>query len=92
MSLFCKKCKLIPKSESDLDLHHIIPRGLGGKDLDGRMYLCSAQKGNDCHRKLHIKIKEWLKRETESWLTEEEHKKEGEDVLNGGSTEGITKK
>ena len=67
----CKKCGLTPEyNESYLDLHHIIPKGLGGTDKDGRMYLCSAQNGNDCHRKLHQEIVIRLREKTERWLTE----------------------
>lgn len=52
--LVCKKCKITPDNdECFLDLHHIIPKKIGGTDKDGRMYLCSAKKGNDCHRILH---------------------------------------
>jgi len=66
----CKKCGWQPENESDLELHHIVPRGLMGKDLDGRVYLCGFTKGNRCHKKLHERIRLYLKEATASWLSE----------------------
>lgn len=66
--LTCKKCGWTPQSESDLDHHHIVPKFLGGTDKDGRIYLCRENRGNDCHRKIHLFLKEVMKKETERWL------------------------
>jgi hypothetical protein len=70
----CKKCGFEHKNESDVDLHHIIPKVLEGTDRDGIVYLCGTNKGNDCHRKLHkflrkdSEIKELLKRKFGEWI------------------------
>mgnify|MGYP001567230332 CR=1 FL=1 len=48
MILFCARCKNIPKSESDLDLHHLVPKYMDGTDKDGREYLCQK-----CHDIMH---------------------------------------
>lgn len=72
--LLCKKCKMEHIIEGNADFHHIVPKVIGGTDKDGRLALCGAKKGNDCHRKLHhflredIEIKELLKRKTQEWL------------------------
>jgi hypothetical protein len=68
MGLKCSKCGFEPEDESYLDLHHIIPRWMGGKDIDGRKYLCSAGRGKDCHRQLHTILKEKTKEFTLEWL------------------------
>jgi hypothetical protein len=41
---------------------------MGGKDIDGRKYLCSAGRGKDCHRQLHTILKEKTKEFTLEWL------------------------
>jgi predicted PP-loop superfamily ATPase len=41
--IFCKKCGYDEK-ESNLELHHIIPKCIGGSDKDGRVRLCGK-----CH-------------------------------------------
>lgn len=67
----CRKCGLIPNNnESDLAEHHIIPKFMGGKDIDGRVYLCGDGKGNDCHKRLHSYLKQIIKEETEKWLND----------------------
>lgn len=42
----CIKCKAI--DESNDEDHHIIPRKLGGTDMDGRHVLCK-----ECHEDFH---------------------------------------
>lgn len=67
----CSKCGW--PNETDLDLHHTIPRFMGGKDNDGRLYLCKENRGGDCHRKLHKKLRDiipLIKQKTEEWLKE----------------------
>lgn len=36
----CRKkgCNVI--DESEVELHHLIPKFMGGRDVDGRIYLC----------------------------------------------------
>ena len=51
MGIYCKICGLV--GDENIHLHHIIPKSLGGKDLneDGssnRIYLCK-----ECHEKIH---------------------------------------
>lgn len=65
----CSKCNHQPQDESDLDLHHVIPKFMGGKDSDGRLYLCRENKGNDCHIKLRELIP-IIKKLTNGWLKE----------------------
>lgn len=64
----CKKCGWQPDNESYLDLHHIIPKWMGGTDKNHRIYLCGENKGNDCHRKLHEYLKEITEVQTNLWL------------------------
>ena len=40
----CRKCG----SRKNIHLHHKIPLCIGGKDIDGRVYLCDK-----CHHILH---------------------------------------
>lgn len=47
----CKKCGLKMENESLANLHHLIPRCIGGKDIDGRKYLCKK-----CHDIIHLII------------------------------------
>jgi len=68
----CAKCGYEPKNESELDLHHKLPKFLGGTDRTGRAYLCGAGKGNDCHRKLHKFLGDIILQLTEKWLLKEE--------------------
>jgi 5-methylcytosine-specific restriction endonuclease McrA len=58
----CEKCGY-DKNESLVELHHIVPKFLGGTDKDGRIYLCK-----ECHKKLHDLIAQELKYRTEEWL------------------------
>ena len=68
----CKKCGFQHLNESNVDLHHIVPKWIGGTDKDGRVYLCKENICNDCHRKLHKalneKFKPLIKQFTEDWL------------------------
>jgi len=43
----CKKCGY-DEDESKIHLHHIVPKSLGGTDLNGRIYLCEK-----CHHIWH---------------------------------------
>ena len=40
MVISCRRCGYTSASESEIELHHIIPKSLGGTDRDGRTYLC----------------------------------------------------
>ena len=44
----CEKCKK-DFPENEIHEHHIIPKALGGKDEDGRIYLCEKH-----HNILHL--------------------------------------
>lgn len=68
--IVCKKCGFQPKNESHLDEHHIVPKFMGGTDKDGRIYLCAAGFGLDCHRKLHEHLKIVVEESTKIWLKE----------------------
>jgi NAD-dependent SIR2 family protein deacetylase len=46
MELKCEKCG---ESTKKLQLHHLIPRSLGGTDMDGRIWLCEK-----CHSIIHL--------------------------------------
>lgn len=50
----CKKCGY-NQDESKIQLHHIIPKCIGGTDLDGRVYLCGK-----CHNILYSIILKWV--------------------------------
>jgi len=50
MRIQCRKCKK-EFDESEVELHHIIPRSIGGTDKDGRAYLCKK-----CHNIWHYKL------------------------------------
>ena len=41
----CKKCGYSGESESEIELHHILPKFMGGEDKDGRVYLCKKHHG-----------------------------------------------
>lgn len=56
----CSKCKK-EFQESKVEDHHILPKFLGGTDKDGRIMLCRGNNTNDCHLKLHLKLKEKIK-------------------------------
>ena len=43
----CSKCGY-GDIQTDVHLHHLIPRCIGGSDIDGRQYLCKK-----CHDILH---------------------------------------
>jgi len=69
----CRKCDYQPEDESELDAHHIIPKFMGGTDKDGRIYLCRENRGKDCHRKLHKKLRELIptiKKFVNEWLND----------------------
>lgn len=36
----CKKCGYVESEEKGIELHHLIPKFMGGNDMDGRVYLC----------------------------------------------------
>ena len=44
MVISCRRCGYTGASKSEIELHHIIPKSLGGTDRDGRTYLCKK-----CH-------------------------------------------
>jgi len=46
----CKKCKK-DFMENQIDLSHNIPKYMGGKDIDGRTYLCKK-----CHNEYELTI------------------------------------
>lgn len=49
----CSKCRKAISDYKELDLHHIIPRGMGGKDEpENLMALC-----RDCHNKKGLENK-----------------------------------
>ena len=50
----CKKCG-IDFNESDVEFHHIVPKCMGGVDLDGRIYLCHKH-----HNILYSLILRWV--------------------------------
>ncbi len=50
----CKKCGL-DFNESDVEFHHIVPKCIGGVDLDGRVYLCHKH-----HNILYSLILRWI--------------------------------
>lgn len=66
----CEKCHQTYQ-ESLVENHHIIPKGLGGTDADGRIMLCRENLTNDCHMKLHKEINKKLKEITLDWLKED---------------------
>jgi len=47
----CERCK----SSTEIHEHHIIPKCIGGKDIDGRIILCKK-----CHDILHNLYNKWL--------------------------------
>lgn len=51
----CRKCGYVGKNETGLHLHHLIPKSIGGTDLDGRVYLC-----HKCHNILHNMIPKFV--------------------------------
>jgi len=70
----CSK-KGCPNSEDEF--HHIIPKFMGGKDIDGRIYLCKKHHDGLHHYILGIvwsfvgnkeKCKETIKNSTLRWL------------------------
>lgn len=56
----CARCGW-DKDSSQIHLHHLLPRYLGGVDRDGRRYLCKP-----CHDKLHI----YVVASTLEWMNE----------------------
>lgn len=50
----CKKCGY-NKDESKVQLHHIVPKCIGGTHKDGRVYLCVK-----CHIILQLVILKWV--------------------------------
>ncbi len=78
--LKCKKCKK-DFYETDVELHHIIPKGIGGEDLDGRIYLCKKHHGilqnliwkwiwESIPENLKNPIKDKIKEKTEGYLND----------------------
>lgn len=67
----CSKCGK-EFHESIVEDHHIVPKFLGGTDADGRLMLCRGKETNDCHMKLHKRLKEKIKEFTFEWLKEGE--------------------
>ena len=61
MAIKCNKCGEL--KESFLDLHHKVPKWVGGTDKDGRIYLCK-----DCHRKLHDHLDAEIYKLTKKWI------------------------
>jgi 5-methylcytosine-specific restriction endonuclease McrA len=43
----CRACD----SDKNIELHHLFPKSFGGRDEDGRMYLCAL-----CHHSLHKQL------------------------------------
>lgn len=78
----CSKCKVEQISnfppQSYFELHHIIPKSIGGTDKEGRIYLCQK-----CHDVIHHtlnkvifsyvenkdKCKEGIKHFTTKWIS-----------------------
>ena len=50
----CKRCEYSPK-ESKIQLHHKIPKCIGGTDKDGRVYLCQK-----CHDIWHYMLPKFI--------------------------------
>jgi len=46
--IHCKRCGKIETEDNKCQLHHLIPKFVGGTDKDGRRYLCTK-----CHSILH---------------------------------------
>jgi len=44
----CIKCGFQHPQEKDMNLHHLVPKFMGGTDKDGRIWLCKK-----CHDILH---------------------------------------
>jgi len=51
----CKRCEYVGPSESEIELHHKVPKCIGGTDSDGRVYLCKK-----CHDIWHNMIPKFL--------------------------------
>ena len=63
MRMSCKKCKWTAKDIDEdrlVDTHHVLPRYMGGTDIDGRIDLC---KGH--HKDIHNKILDSLCNQSE---------------------------
>ncbi len=50
----CKKCGY-DEDSSEIEFNHIIPKSIGGTDLDGRAYLCK-----DCHKIWHYLLPKFI--------------------------------
>ena len=50
-NIFCRKSGC---GNPECQLHHIIPRAIGGTDLDGRVYLC--KKHHDIIHQMLLKV------------------------------------
>jgi len=48
MKVNCKRCEFSPDNQALIQEHHLIPKCIGGTDLDGRNYLCKK-----CHDIIH---------------------------------------
>lgn len=62
----CRKCDYQHPKEVGLHLHHIVPKFMGGRDIDGRLYLCKK-----CHDIIHKIIPKWM------WNSVGEKQKDG---------------
>lgn len=63
----CNKCRTdMNGNESLIELHHVVPKHLGGTDKDGRIYLC-----HKCHVELHELLGRECKYKTDEWLKDE---------------------
>ena len=51
----CRKCGFVPENESMTELHHKVPRSIGGIDEDGRVYLCKK-----CHDIWHNMVPKFI--------------------------------
>jgi len=63
-------CRKKGCSNPEDNLHHLIPRWMGGKDIDGRVYLCKKH-----HDLIHIKIKNKLVKILWDFVDEEKKEK-----------------
>ena len=71
------QCRKKGCQEKEVQLHHLIPRFMGGKDIDGRKYLCKKHHGILHGKILKIiwgfvnekeKCRQAVKKYTEWWL------------------------
>jgi len=53
--ILCEKCGYEDVDEINVELHHIMPKCVGGKDSDGRKYLCKK-----CHHIWHNMLPKFI--------------------------------